>query len=69
MLPGTLLFVYFGSLVTTASQVAEGSAISASPWRQAFYWFGLAATVLVVAVVTRIARRGLREALDQPRNL
>ncbi len=69
MLPGTFLFVYLGSLVTTASQVAQGAAISAGPWRQAFYWFGLAATVLVVAVVTRIARRGLREALDQPANL
>ena len=66
MLPGTLLFVYLGSLVTTASQVAKGAAVSAGPWRQVVYWAGLAATVLVVVVVTRIARRGLREAMEQP---
>jgi uncharacterized membrane protein YdjX (TVP38/TMEM64 family) len=62
MLPGTFLYVYLGSLVTTVSGLgADGG--SASPARQGMYWAGLAATIVVTVVITRIARQALRDAI------
>ncbi len=62
MLPGTLLYVYYGKLAGDVASLAGGAA----PERGAEYWLvlgiGLAATIAVTAVVTRIARRALREA-------
>lgn len=61
MLPGTLLYVYYGKLVGDVAALASGAA----PERGVGYWLvlgiGLAATVAVTAVVTRIARRALRQ--------
>ena len=63
MLPGTVLYVYVGSLITSASRLASGARPSAGGWDRVFYWGGLAATLLVTLVVTRVARRALREEL------
>ncbi len=61
MLPGTLLYVYYGKL---AGDVA-GAVGGAAPPRGAAYYavlgVGLAATIAVTVVVTRLARRALRE--------
>jgi uncharacterized membrane protein YdjX (TVP38/TMEM64 family) len=62
MLPGTFLYVYLGSLVTTAAELTTAAA-PARPVRLVFYVAGLAATLLVVFVVTRAARRALAEQL------
>jgi uncharacterized membrane protein YdjX (TVP38/TMEM64 family) len=63
MLPGTLLYVYYGKLAGDVAALAGG----ASPARGAGAWavlvLGLAATVAVTAYVTRLARRALREEL------
>ncbi|MBI4483426.1 MAG: TVP38/TMEM64 family protein [Acidobacteria bacterium] len=59
MLPGTFLYVYLGSLVTSASELLSGKRADAGWGGQAVYWGGLAATVLVTVFVTRIARRAL----------
>ena len=60
MLPGTLLYVYTGSL---ASDVAAAAASGgASSGKTALTVIGFAATVIVTIVVTRIARRALNEA-------
>ena len=66
MLPGTLMYVYFGSLTgdftqlatgMTAGQAAAGETI---PWvRPLMNVLGLAATVGVTLVITRIARKAL----------
>src|SRR5690606_12700719 len=69
MLPGTFLFVYLGSLVTRASELASGDRPEAGVWGQFLYWGGLVATLLVVVSVTRIARRALREALERQGSL
>ena len=61
MLPGTAMYVYLGSLVTSVTELASGRT-SGGGAQQAFYWLGLAATVLVTVVVTRLARRALDEA-------
>ncbi|HEY8121699.1 MAG TPA: TVP38/TMEM64 family protein [Myxococcota bacterium] len=60
MLPGTLLYVYLGSVATdVASAAAVGGAASG---RTALTIVGLAATALVTIFVTRIARRALADA-------
>ena len=62
MLPGTLLYVYYGKLAGTVAAAAGGKA----PGTGAGYWavllLGLAATILVTALITRTARRALNEA-------
>jgi uncharacterized membrane protein YdjX (TVP38/TMEM64 family) len=64
MLPGTLLYVYLGSLVTSASELAAGARDEAGASRSILYWGGLAATLGVTWVLTRIARRALSRAID-----
>jgi uncharacterized membrane protein YdjX (TVP38/TMEM64 family) len=60
MIPGTVLYVYLGSLLTDVAQLAAGGGgATAAPW-----WLrllGFAATVAVTVVVTRVARRALAE--------
>jgi len=62
MIPGTLLYVYYGKLAGDVATLAAGAPAP----RGAGYWtvlaLGLAATVAVTTVVTRAARRALREA-------
>jgi uncharacterized membrane protein YdjX (TVP38/TMEM64 family) len=64
MLPGTVLYVYYGKLAGDVAALASGVA----PERDAGYYavlaLGLAATVAVTAVVARIASRTLREATE-----
>ena len=60
MLPATFLFVYIGSAARDA--IAGQPDASVDFYQQVFKYVGLAATVAVVVIVTRIARRALREA-------
>ncbi len=63
MLPGTLLFVYYGKLAGDVAALAGGAADA--PKGTGYYAvlaLGLAATIAVTAVVTRIARKALAEA-------
>ena len=66
MLPGTLLYVYLGSLVTSASEIAAGRG-SAGVWQRALYVVGLVATIAATVVITRISRRALTRVLDRNR--
>lgn len=60
MLPGTLMYVYIGSLAgSLATLGAEEHTRGATEW--ALYGVGLLATVAVTVVVTRIARDALRK--------
>lgn len=63
MFPATALYVYLGSLITSAAQLASGDRPDAGPWERALYFGGLGATLLVTVLLTRIARRALRAAL------
>jgi uncharacterized membrane protein YdjX (TVP38/TMEM64 family) len=66
MIPGTVMYVYFGSLITSLTELATGKA-TAGVSRQAFYFGGLVVTVLVTLYVTRVARRALAEvAVEVP---
>ena len=56
--PGTLLYVYLGSVATTAADLASGGH-QAGTWRTVLLVVGLVATVVLVVVTTRLARREL----------
>jgi uncharacterized membrane protein YdjX (TVP38/TMEM64 family) len=65
MLPGTLLYVYLGSLVTTLSEVASGGKAFETSAGKLLYAFGLIATLAVAVLLTRIARRALSGVMAQ----
>lgn len=60
MLPGTLMFVYFGSLITDITGV--GDQPEGNLWSSVLKYVGLAVTVVVTVYVTRVAKRALEEA-------
>jgi pyruvate/2-oxoglutarate dehydrogenase complex dihydrolipoamide dehydrogenase (E3) component/uncharacterized membrane protein YdjX (TVP38/TMEM64 family) len=62
MLPGTVMYVYLGSLITSLTELAAGRP-SGGVAQQVFYFAGLTATVAATLVVTRVARRALAEAI------
>lgn len=64
MLPGTLLYVYYGSVLGLAAQVAGGAAPERGLADFVVLGLGLAATLTVTIFVTRLARRTLAEATD-----
>jgi len=65
MLPGTFLYVYLGVLAGDLAAVAGGAARETTTGERALLAVGLLATVAVVTIVTRIARRALAEASVQ----
>lgn len=58
MLPGTLLYVYIGSLAGDAAAAGAGSGPGAAQW--AVRILGLAATVAVTVFITRLAKKTLQ---------
>ncbi len=60
-MPGTFLYVYFGSAGKAAAAAATGAEAAERGWQ---YWtfmgVGLAATVVVTIWVTKIARDAVR---------
>ncbi|HYW32977.1 MAG TPA: TVP38/TMEM64 family protein [Gemmatimonas sp.] len=60
MLPGTVLFVYYGKLAGDVAAVAGGVAPARGAGYYALLGLGLVATILVTAVITRSARRALQ---------
>jgi len=63
MFPGTLAYVYAGSLVTELASVASRG-ISDNSAGRALFWIGLVATVALTVVLTRVARQALERQLD-----
>jgi uncharacterized membrane protein YdjX (TVP38/TMEM64 family) len=61
MLPGTLLYIYYGKVAGEVAQLASGVEVQGAA-QYAVLGVGLAATILVTTLVTRTARRALREA-------
>jgi uncharacterized membrane protein YdjX (TVP38/TMEM64 family) len=60
MIPGTFLYVYLGTLGRSGLEAASGS--GAETFRFALQAVGLLATVAVTILITRTAKRALREA-------
>jgi uncharacterized membrane protein YdjX (TVP38/TMEM64 family) len=66
MIPGTILYVYYGKLAGDVAAAAGGARVERGPADWALAAVGLAATIAVTTVVTRIARRALRDATNAP---
>ena len=62
MIPGTLLYVYYGKLAGDFAALGAGHGAERGAGYYAVLVTGLVATVLATTLVTRIARRALREA-------
>lgn len=66
MLPGTLLYVYYGKAAGSLAALAGGAQAERGPE----YWItlgvGLLATAIVTTYVTRLAGRALRQQVDEP---
>ncbi len=66
MLPGTVLYVYYGKLAGDVAALAGGAAAARGAGYYAVLLLGLAATVAVTTVVTRTAKRALEEVTHEP---
>jgi uncharacterized membrane protein YdjX (TVP38/TMEM64 family) len=62
MLPGTVLYVYYGKLAGDVAALAGGAAPEKGAGYYAVLILGLVATIVVTTLVTRTARRALNEA-------
>lgn len=67
MVPGTVMYVYFGSALRSLTDVAAGK-IERGAAQQIFFWVGLAATIVVVVIITRIAAKAFKEAVPETEN-
>lgn len=63
MMPGTVMYVYIGSLAGSLATLGSGGR-ERTPAEWALYGVGLAATVAVTVFVTRIARRALAQRVS-----
>jgi uncharacterized membrane protein YdjX (TVP38/TMEM64 family) len=61
MLPGTILYVYLGSLAQVAAQETTTA-------QKVLYGVGLLATLIVTVRITKIAKRALSSKIDAPPN-
>ncbi len=64
MIPGTLLYVYYGKLAGDVASLAAGVQVERGPEYYAVLILGLVATIWVTTVVTRAATRALRGVTD-----
>lgn len=67
MIPGTILFVYLGSISKNVSDIIQGN-INSGVTGQVLLVVGLIATVIVTVVVTKIAKKMLKEQLNEQVN-
>ncbi len=65
-IPGTFLYVFYGKAIGDIAALAAGNAEIQQGWEKwLFLGIGLAATIAVTAVVTRIASKALKQATGE----
>jgi uncharacterized membrane protein YdjX (TVP38/TMEM64 family) len=62
MIPGTIMYVYFGAGLRSLTDIAAGK-VETGRAGQVFFWLGMGATIVVTVYVTRIARKAIKEAV------
>jgi uncharacterized membrane protein YdjX (TVP38/TMEM64 family) len=62
MLPGSILYVYYGNVIGTVAKIATQTETPKDSGYYIVMAIGLVATLLVTTLVTRIARRALADA-------
>jgi uncharacterized membrane protein YdjX (TVP38/TMEM64 family) len=65
MLPATILYVYAGSVVRDLAIVFRSGLAEVTSWQRVFFWSGLVVTAVLVAFLTKLARRALEEEMDK----
>ena len=65
MLPGSLLYTYSGFVAGDVVRLAGGAGAARGPEYYAVVALGLAATIAVTTIVTRTARRAIRDATGE----
>ncbi|MDJ0508607.1 MAG: TVP38/TMEM64 family protein [Crocosphaera sp.] len=65
MMPGTIMYVYIGSLIGNIATLGAGGR-EKTPLEWGLYIIGLIATVLVTVYVTKIAKKALNNQLENP---
>jgi uncharacterized membrane protein YdjX (TVP38/TMEM64 family) len=65
MIPGTVLYVYYGKLLGEVAAVSGSHLVERGSGYYALLALGLVATLLVTMTVARIARRALREVTQE----
>jgi uncharacterized membrane protein YdjX (TVP38/TMEM64 family) len=66
MLPGTILYVYYGKALGSLAALASGGKTQKGPEFYVFLGIGLVATIVVTTFVTRLAGKALRQQIDEP---
>lgn len=66
MLPGSLLYVYYGKAAGSLAALAGGVKTEKGPGAWIVLGLGLVATVVVTTFVTRLAGKALRQEIDAP---
>lgn len=66
MVPGTLLYVYYGRLIGDLTALAAGTPPERGAGAYVLLGVGLIATLVVTVHVSRLARRALDESSDEP---
>ncbi len=61
MLPGSVMYVYFGTAARSLTAIAAGQASRHGAGREMIFWMGLTATMVAVFVITRIAQKSLKD--------
>lgn len=64
MLPGTVMYVYFGAGLRSLAELSTGQ-VETGAAGQAFFIGGLVATIVVTVFVTRVARKALKQAVPK----
>jgi len=64
MLPGALLYVYYGKLAGDVAALAGGAPTERDPAYYTLLGVGLVATIVVTVLVTRTARRAVASATE-----
>jgi uncharacterized membrane protein YdjX (TVP38/TMEM64 family) len=67
MLPGTLLYVYYGTLLGDLAALAGGASVERGTEGWVLFGLGLAATAVATLFITRRAKRALAEQVDDGR--
>lgn len=62
MLPGIILYVYVGSLVRSVSELSMTRLSSFGRTHSLMLWLGFIATILLVALLARMAKQSLQAA-------
>lgn len=64
MLPGTVMYVYIGSLAGDIASLGTKTDRTTTPGEWALYGVGLLATIIVTVYVTKIAKKALAEKIN-----